>query len=123
MPPLPRCFAPFPVLAALLAACGAPVLREPELADAPIAASERRAVIHVVLGLPPCPACDETFDLALYRERGVELVVWERQAESGLPEGSCRQLHATVRYLPGRITEPALVAKMKTLSRSLEVRP
>ena len=71
--------------------------------DAPIAASEPRAQLRVVVALAPRVGCDEAFELALYPHRGVELVTWERTA-SPLPVGSCRELRATVRYLPKQLS-------------------
>lgn len=85
--------------------------------DVPAAASEPRAQVRVLLALAPRIGCDEAFDLALYENRGVELVTWE-SPKSG---GSCRELRATVRYLPRHITRAELVRRVQQLSISVKV--
>ena len=42
--------------------------------DAPVAADEPRATLRLQLTLPFAPDCEEAFDLALYANRGVELI-------------------------------------------------
>lgn len=88
--------------------------------DVPVAASEPRAQVRVVLALVPRIGCDEAFDLALYENRGVELVTWE-SAPSPLPPGSCRELRATGRYLPKHVTRAELVRRVQQLSISVKV--
>lgn len=88
--------------------------------DVPVAASEPRARVRVVLALLPRIGCDEAFDLALYENRGVELVTWE-SPPSAVPPGSCRELRATVRYLPRHITRAELVRRVQQLSISVKV--
>lgn len=88
--------------------------------DAPVAANEPRAQARMVLALVPRIACDEAFELALYENRGVELVTWESSA-TPLPPGSCRELRTTVRYLPRHITRAELVRRVQQLSISVKV--
>lgn len=109
----------FVVALALVAACGGEL--PPAVTgghDVPVAASEPRAQVKVVLALVPRIGCDEAFDLALYENRGVELVTW---ASPRPPSGSCRELRATVRYLPKQITRAELVRRVQQLSLSVKV--
>ena len=88
--------------------------------DAPIAASEPRAQLRVIVALTPRVGCDEAFELALYPHRGVELVTWA-PTPSPLPVGSCRELRATVRYLPRQLSRADLVRRIQQLSLIVKV--
>ncbi len=107
----------FVVALAVVAGCGGEL--PPPAAgghDVPVVASEPRAQVKVVVALVPRIGCDEAFDLALYQNRGVELVTWESPRAS-----SCRELRATVRYLPKQITRAELVRRVQELSISVKV--
>ncbi len=95
------------------AACGGQEAKNATF-DTPIPSQERRASLRVVLDLPPISDCDERFDLSLYQDRGVELVAWE-----GAGHG-CTGRVAKIRYVPGRITRPALLERIKKLARKIE---
>lgn len=83
--------------------------------DEPVAASEPRATVRLVVDLPPGSDCDETFDLALYAHRGVDLVMWDD------PGPSCRARRLTIRYLPRRIERAALLERVRSSSARMEV--
>ena len=71
----------------------APSAHAPEV---PAPASEPRAVVRLRVDLDRAQDCEEAFDLALYRNRAVELVAWEPGP------GHCTERTLTVRYLAGR---------------------
>jgi hypothetical protein len=86
--------------------------------DTPIPATEPREKVELRLDLEPVSDCDERFDLALYEERGVELLSWDEQQVAGR---RCSERRVTVRYVPGRITRDALLARARQVSRKVEV--
>jgi hypothetical protein len=103
-------------LAAALISIGAGCGGASEAHDVPVPANEGRETIEVVLDLPPGAACEETFELALYEDRGVDLVTWA-------PGGrGCTGRAARVRFLPGRVSRAALVQELKTVATKVEVR-
>jgi hypothetical protein len=83
--------------------------------DAPIAASEPRAELVVLVDLPAASDCDEKFDLALYHDRAVELIAWDARPSS------CIGRRATIRYLSARIDRAVLVSRVKSLAQHVEV--
>jgi hypothetical protein len=96
----PRTLALFVLSALIAGACAAagPVLPEPA---AP--ASEPRATLRLALDLRRGQRCAEAFDLAMYQDRGIELIAWD--------EGSrCEDRAITVRYLPRRTSPEAILA-------------
>ena len=96
----------------LLVACAAtPGARAPTF-DAPIPAGEPRASLRATVDLDPVSDCDERFDLALYEERGVELVSWDDAR-------GCSGRRVEVRYVPGRVTRDALLRRLRTISRKV----
>jgi hypothetical protein len=113
-----RRLARFLPLVALLPACGAASAARAPAWDTPIPAAEARAELVVVLDLEPVSDCDERFALALYEERGVELLSWDESA--GLARG-CSRRRVTVRYVPGRVSRDALLARIREASRKAEV--
>jgi hypothetical protein len=86
--------------------------------DTPIPAAEPRAQLRLQLDLEPVSDCDERFDLALYEERGVELLSWE---EPGGPSHGCSERRLTVRYVPGRVSRDALLMRIRKISKKAEV--
>jgi hypothetical protein len=107
---------PLIVLLALfsLPACGRSACAAAQSFDQPVPAGEPRATLVVKLDLPRAANCDEKFDLALYQDRGVELVTWE-------PQGSCQGRRATIRYLPKKLERPRLLEAVKKLALAMEV--
>jgi len=83
--------------------------------DQPSSASLARAALVLEVELPARFACDEAFDVALYGDRGVELVAWEPGARS------CRGRHVTVTYLPARIRRATLLERIERLAISVKV--
>ena len=102
----PRALA-FLILSALLA--GACVSAGPPPGpEAPAPASEARATLRLRVDLVRGQRCEEAFDLALYEDRGVELIEWD-------PGPRCEERAIAVRYLPGRTSpENILRAVQKT---------
>lgn len=91
-------FAPLAVLALLAGACAASLPATPE---PPAPPSEPRAVLRFEVDLARGQRCEEAFDLALYKDRGVELVEWD--------EGSrCEGRVVAIRYLPRRTTPESI---------------
>ncbi len=81
-----------------------------------MAAQEPRAELKLELDLPKTADCEEDFDLALYPTRGVELIAW-----TALNGQKCSGRRATIRYLPGKLTETQLLSRVKQLSSNLQV--
>ena len=80
---------PLAVPLVLLAGCAAVA----PAVDAPVPASEPRAVVRLHVDLVRAQDCEEAFDLALYRSRAVELVAWDAA------RGRCTDRTITIRYL------------------------
>jgi hypothetical protein len=110
-----------PYLAVLLAclgqACSATPVAAAPRHDEPVAPDEPRAELKVQLDLPKTASCEETFDLALYASRGIDLVDWEG------PFGKCAGRKATIRYLPKRIPKDELLKTLQKLAKKVEVLP
>lgn len=77
--------------------------------DEPVPQSVRRAEVRMRVVLPPSRDCEEAFDLALYRDRGVDLVEWD-------DEPGCDGRVIVVRYFPERIDEATLRARIRELA-------
>lgn len=97
-------------LLAALPACGKAACAAPLSPDTPVPANEPRATLRVVVDLPRKGGCDEAFDLALYENRGVELVQWDEG------QSKCEGRKGTIRYVPGRLTRKALIEAIQKLS-------
>jgi len=82
--------------------------------DAPVSPAEPRAELGLALSLPAAPDCEERFDLALYREPGVELIAWDERA------GRCEDRRATIRYFPRRLDRDALLARVRELAAAAQ---
>jgi hypothetical protein len=66
--------------------------------DQPVPASEPRAELRLTVDLPATRECEESLDLELYRNRGVELVAWDER------HGWCEGRRIVVRYLSRQLT-------------------
>ncbi len=75
--------------------------------DQPVPASEPREELVVHIDLPRTPRCDESFELAMYADRGVELIAW------GPSSRSCVGRTAKVRFLPKRLGKEKLLEVMR----------
>jgi hypothetical protein len=82
--------------------------------DKPAAANLARAELEVVVSLEPAANCEETFDLALYKDETVERIAWDDQ------KGKCAARRVVIRYLSGARKEADLIAKLEKLTRSVE---
>lgn len=83
--------------------------------DLPTPAALERAALVLEVGLAARFACDEAFDIALYGDRGVELVTWAPE------DRSCGSRHVTVTYLPARIRRATLLERIERLTTSVRV--
>jgi hypothetical protein len=107
------------LLAALWAAgCGAaPAAPAGPRHDMPVPAGEPRAALRLRVDLKAAQGCEEAFDLALYRDRGVDLIAWDGRA------GACAARTVTIRYLPRRLGEAQLLAAARRLAVRVERLP
>ena len=83
--------------------------------DAPVPAGEPRAEMRLRVDLAPAQRCEESFDLALYQDRGVDLVQWGRSA------GSCAGRLVTIRYLPRKLRAEELLAAVRAHAAKVEM--
>jgi hypothetical protein len=88
----PRTLALLVLSSVIAGACAA---AGPPLPEPAAPASEPRATLRLRLDLPRGQRCEEAFDLALYEDRGVELVEWDAGSR-------CEDRVIAVRYLPRR---------------------
>lgn len=100
--PAKTLFAPVLLGCSALSACGgtSPVLGGPTH-DTPVPAEESRAELKLRVDLPLESACEESFDLALYKQEGVDLIQWDKGA-------GCSGRTLRIRYLPKRLSQNAL---------------
>lgn len=109
-----------PALAALAAlvtaACGGASGAPPATPahDQPVPAGEPRAEVRLRVDLAPAQDCEEKFDLALYRDRGVDLIAWDERA------GACGGRTVVIRYLPRRIDEARVLAAARARAARVE---
>lgn len=92
------------VLAAVTGCGGGAALRRGPGPDAPVPAGEPRRTLKFVLDLPPGADCEQRFDLALYENRGIDLIEWS-------DGDGCRDRRVRVIFLPRRTAE----AEVRTL--------
>jgi len=107
-------------LTGLILLAGCPAAQIKHTFDTPIPPEEPRATLELELTLEPQQDCEEAFDLELYRQRGIELIAWDR------PEGPkrCASRRATIRYIPGRIQQEQVMRLCReAASRVEQVRP
>jgi hypothetical protein len=92
-----------------VAGCGAAPNLGP-MHDEPVPAGEPRAELRLRVELEPAQDCEEAFDLALYRNRAVDLVQWDTRA------GACSGRVVKIRYLSRKITSDRLLAAARLLA-------
>ena len=98
------------LLPAIVIACAcAPASLPPP--DAPVPAGEPRAELRLSVDLDRARDCEEAFELALYRDRAVDLVTWEP------PRDRCDGRVVVVRYLSARTTRDAVLAAAARASK------
>jgi hypothetical protein len=102
------------LLAAALLAGGC-AARAPE-PDVPAPASEPRATLRLRVDLARAQRCDEAFDLALYQDRGIELIEWDAGSR-------CEGRAITVRYLPRRLTAAQVMSAARQAGATVSPLP
>ncbi len=85
--------------------------------DEPVPASEPRAELTVRVELPATQGCFETFDLAVYADRGIELLAWAPAARSRCDRA------LTVRYLPRRLERARVLERLRAHATRVEEMP
>ena len=80
-------------------------------------ASEPRAVVRVSLDLEATQDCEEAFDLAVYRDRSIDLVQWDDNADA------CSGRVASIRYLSSRTDEKRVLQLLRPLALRVAVLP
>jgi hypothetical protein len=96
-------------------ACGRTSCAGPLPPDTPVPAGEPRASLRLKIDLTRESACDETFDLAIYQDRGVDLIVWDEA------KGRCNDRVVTIRYLPKRVSRDALMTTIRKTTLKAEI--
>lgn len=84
--------------------------------DRPVPSSEPRAELHLTLDLARSADCEEEFDLALYEERGVDLVIWDDARDP------CVGRQVSIRYLSQQLSREALLVRVRELAATVRER-
>ena len=105
-----RSHALFPLLVAAITACSAAPVAAAPRHDEPVAASEPRETLTLKIDLPKSASCEEAFDLALYEDRGIDIVEW------GGPPKKCAGRTVTIRFLPKRTTRAQVLERVRKLA-------
>jgi hypothetical protein len=104
------------VLAGAVAGCGSSTSTAPlEAPDSPVPPDEPRAELQLVVDLPPAQDCEESFDLALYQDRGIELIQWDDRS------GFCEGRTIAIRYLSRKLSAQQVRAAAR--AHASRVRP
>ncbi len=101
----------------LCAACGAstqPPAVPAGPPDQPVPASVPRGEVHGAIDLTPRSDCEEAFDLAVYKNRGVDLITWDDL------DGRCVGREVEVTYLTDRLTKQRLLELIRAHSDRFE---
>lgn len=101
--------------AALLPVAGCAAAEHPP--DAPVPSSEPRAVLRLQVDLARSQDCEEAFDLALYRDRAVEMIAWEG------PGGRCDGRAVTIRYLSRKASRDDVLRAVAALAAKVTPLP
>lgn len=96
-----------------LVACGAGT----PAADVPVPPSEPRETARLLIDLPKTASCTETFDLAVYENRNIELIAWKDddggdRASDTSPD--CEHRIAEVRYLSKHISKSDVLSLLRS---------
>ncbi len=111
-----RCSAPWLLILALLwplAACppAAAATGEVKTArDTPVPDSEPRAELRLKVTLAAAQDCEERFDLQLYQDRSVDLILWDDSS------GECEGRRVTIRYLSDKTTADKVLQSAQELA-------
>lgn len=82
--------------------------------DRPVPASEPRKNVGLTVDLQPASDCEERFDLAVYEERGVELIAWDDNS------GACIARQVNIRYLTQALDEATLLELVKKHAKTVK---
>lgn len=100
----------FPLLVGSITACSAAPVAAAPRHDEPVPANEPRDTVKLSVDLPKSASCEEAFDLALYEDRGVDLVQWAG------PGAKCAGRAIVIRFLPRRISRAQLLDRVRKLA-------
>lgn len=82
--------------------------------DRPVPPDVPRNEVRLTVDLEPAQDCEERFDLALYADRGIDLIAWDEGV------GSCVGRTVTIRFLPNTIDRQKVLDKVKALTRRMD---
>jgi hypothetical protein len=102
----------FPFLVAAITACSAAPVAAAPRHDDPVPASEPRETLKLKIDLPKSASCEEAFDLALYEDRGIDIVEW------GGPPTKCAGRTVVIRYLSKRTSRAQVLERVRKLAVS-----
>ena len=113
--PLLTALAALVAVVSLGGACGGAASEpaSPEF-DRLVPASEKRAELRLRVDLAPAQGCEEAFDLALYKNRGIDLIEWDANT------GACAGRVIVVRYLPNRTSEDDILKAAAGIAAKVE---
>jgi hypothetical protein len=74
-------------------------------------------VLRLQVDLSRAQDCEEAFDLALYRDRAVEVIAWEG------PGGRCDGRTVTIRYLSGKASRDHVLRAAAALAAKVTALP
>jgi hypothetical protein len=85
--------------------------------DGPVAPDQPRAQLRLRIDLAATGDCEEAFDLALYANRGIELVEWAPATRD------CHGRVITIRFLSQRLSAEQVLAAVRRLTATVQVEP
>lgn len=106
-----------PVATSFLLACGTTSLKPPPPPDRPVPASEPRDEVSARVDLKQARDCEEAFDLALYKDRAIELIAWDEHV------GTCQNRHVEITYLSRKITRDEVIQTARRHAERVTVVP
>jgi hypothetical protein len=97
------------------AACGGAAI-EPAMTahDVPVPAGEPRQELHLRVELAPAQGCEEAFDLAMYKDLGVDLVQWDANV------GACSGRVVVIRFLPKKTSAEKVMSAARALAKKVD---
>ena len=81
--------------------------------DRPVPPGVARADVRLLVDLEPAQDCEEAFDLALYRDRGIDLISWDDAV------GSCTDRHVTIRFLETKLNKSQVLDQVRKVARKV----
>lgn len=101
--------------ALVLFACRAPAA-ETEPLRYRVDPGEPMATVDLVIDLRASAHCEEDLDLVLYREVAVQMLAWDDR------HGACRERFVRIKFIPERMSKPALLTRVRALTLRAEER-